>query len=443
MKARAVVSIGAVLGSGMLLGVFNAACSSDNSSGGSPSTGGTTPVAGTSAGGSATAGTGGSAAGTGGSATGGTGMGLMMINGMCPPNSVKRMDNLCYCQPTTLSACKDGCGDFMTDPDRCGGCDTKCTAQQTCSAGKCGKDPTVVVPAAAGCGAMKLAVSGGKIYYTDKMHGTVSSVAVAGGAPTAVATAQMGPTLLSVTADKVFWLATGAKQIMSAPVAGGAATAVLKAAEAMDIGGFALTPDGMNVVYSTGTFVKKVPAAGGADAVEVGHEDSGIPKALAVTDKFVGYPADINGDVDVMQLMATPSVCASEDAMGVVNKDCKRLARSQGSLNFDSIYIIGDNTYWANQTSIYTSSASMPSGFNETIVQANSPTANGITAFAIAKDVVYLADDSGVIYSSPLMKDSMPTQLVRGQKAPSSIAVDDANIYWADGDCSIKSLPLK
>jgi hypothetical protein len=440
MKARAVVSIGAVLGSGMLVGVFNAACSSENTTGGSPSTGGTTPVAGTSSGGSATAGTGGTG-GSGGSATGGTGMGLMMINGMCPPNSVKRMDSLCYCQPTTLSACKDGCGDFMTDPDRCGNCDTKCTTQQTCTAGKCGKDPTVVVPAAAGCGSMKLAVSGGKIYYTDQMHGTVSSVPVAGGAPASVATAQMGPTLLSVTTDKVFWLATGAKQVFSAALAGGAATAAFPA-EAMDVGGFALTPDGMNVVYSTGTTVKKVPVAGGA-ATEVGHEDSGIPRALAVTDKYVGYPADTNGDVDVMQLMGTPSVCASEDAMGVVNKDCKRLARSQGSLNFDSIYIIGDNVYWANQTSIYTSSANMPSGFNETIVQANSPTANKISAFAIAKDVVYLADDSGVIYSSPLMKDSMPTQLVRGQKEPSSIAVDDANIYWADGDCAIKSLPLK
>jgi hypothetical protein len=302
----------------------------------------------------------------------------------------------------------------------------------------------VVVPAAAGCGSMMIAVSAGKLYYTDKMHGTVSSVAVAGGAPTSVATAQMAPTLLSVTADKVFWLATGAKQIYSAPLAGGAATGVLKAPETEEIGGFALTPDGMSVVYSAKTFIKKVPAAGGADAVEVGHEDSGIPKALAVTDKFVGYPADINGDVDVMQLMATPSVCASEDAMGgVVNKDCKRLARSQGSLNFNSIFIIGDNAYWANQTSIYTSSASMPSGFNDSVVQANSPTANGITAFTIVNNVVYLSDDSGVIYSAPLMKDSMPTQLVRGQKAPTSIAADDANLYWADGDCSIKSLPLK
>ncbi|HVY28903.1 MAG TPA: hypothetical protein VHB79_20240 [Polyangiaceae bacterium] len=440
MKARAVVSIGAVLGSTMLVGMFNAACSSDNS-GGSTSAGGTAPVAGTNTGGSATAGTGGSSAGSGGSATGG-GMGLMMINGMCPANSVKRMDGLCYCQPTTLSACMDGCGDFMTDPDRCGGCDTKCTAQQTCNAGKCGKDPTVVVPAAAGCGSMKIAVAGGKLYYTDMMHGTVSSVATTGGTPMAVATGQMGPTLLSVTADKVFWLASTAKQIMSAPIAGGAATPLLKAAEAMDIGGFALTPDGMSVVYSTATFVKKVPAAGGADAVEVGHEDSGIPKALAVTDKFVGYPADINGDVDVMQLMDTPSVCASEDS-AVMNKDCKRLGRSQGALNFDTIYIIGDNTYWANQASIYTSSASMPSGFNETIVQANSPTANKITAFAIAKDVVYLADDSGLVYTSPLMKDSMPTQIARGQTSPSSIAVDDTNVYWADGDCSIKSLPLK
>lgn len=441
MKARAVLSIGAVLGSGMLVGVFNAACSSDNSgatAGGPSNTSGAGTTAGTNSGGS---GAGGAAAGSSAGGTMAAGGGLMMVDGKCPTNSVKKMDGLCYCQPTTLSQCADGCGDFMTDPDHCGSCTTKCMGEQSCNAAKCGATPTVVVPAAAGCGSMKIAVAGGNIYYTDKMHGTVSSVPVAGGTPKQLAMGQMAPTLLSVTASKLFWLASGSKSIMGAGLDGTGAMAVVPA-EAMDIGGFTVSADGASLYYSTTTYVYKVPAAGGAKA-EVGHEDSGIPKALAVTDKFVGYPADINGDVDVMQLTATPSVCASEDAMGVVNKDCKRLARSQGTLNFDSIFIIGDNAYWANQTSIYTSSASMPSGFNDTITQASSPTANAITAFTVTADKVYLADDSGYLYSAPLMMMATPTPLARGQMAPSSVATDATNVYWANGDCSIKSLPLQ
>jgi hypothetical protein len=251
----------------------------------------------------------------------------------------------------------------------------------------------------------------------------------------------MAPTLLSVTATDVFWLASGAKAVMSAPLAGGGNPTTVVMPQTDAIGGFTLSEDGKTVYFAAGKVVSKVASTGGTPT-EVGHEDSGIPKALAVSGTFVGYPTDINGDVDVMKITGTPSVCASEDAM-VPNKDCARLARSQGSLNFDTIYIIGDNAYWANQTSIYTSSASMPSGFNDTITQATSPTAGGITAFTINKNVVYLADDSGYIYSAPLMLMSEAKTLARGQTKPTSMAADDANVYWANGDCSIVSLPLK
>lgn len=446
MKARAVVSIGVVLGGGLLMGVLNGACSSkEEPTAGGPSTSGAGTTAGTSSTGGGGAGNNG---GTGGAAAGtaGTGMaqggGLALVDGKCPPNSVKRMDMLCYCQPMTLSACADGCGDFMTDPDHCGNCTTKCTTQQACNAGKCSADPKVLVPAAAGsCDSIQIAVSGANLYFTNKMAGTVNSVPVAGGAVAPLATGQMAPTLLKVTADKLFWLASGAKSVMTAPLTGMNPTALVPA-QATDIGGFTLSEDGMTLYFAAGKVVSKVPVAGGA-AAEVGHEASGIARALAVSGTLIATPVDVNGDVDVMTIGATPAVCASENDVGETNANCARLARSQGSLNFDNIFIVGDNAYWANGLNISTSSAKMPSGFNDQVTSSTSPTANGLTAFTIVKNVVYFADDSGVVFSSPLTVNSTAATVARGQMAPTSIAADDANVYWANKDCSIVSLPLK
>ena len=444
MKAKAMVSVGVVMGSAVLAGMLISACSSDTPNqqpaAGSPGASGSNMTSGGS-GGSGGVATGGG--GTGGSAQGG---GLAMVDGHCPPNSLKHADNLCYCQPSTLTACSNGCGDLQTDPDRCGNCDTKCMPSQACAAGKCGAAPTTLVPAAAGCGAMHLAVAGGTLYWTDKMHGTVSSVATAGGMPKPLATGQMAPTLLSVTATSLFWLATGSNSVMTAPLAGTTPMPVFTPpALTAPIGGFTLSADGMSLLYSTKTAVMKTTAAPGGTPAEVGHEDSGIPRALAAVGDFIAYPADVNGDVDVMKVVpGMPSVCASEDAAPpVVNLNCNRLARSQGTLNFDNIFIVGDNVYWVNGLQVSTSSASMPSGFNETVVGITSPDAQVISAFSIYKNFVFVADDAGFISKAPLMVDAPVTTLARAQMAPTSIVADDANVYWATSDCAIMSLPLQ
>jgi hypothetical protein len=441
MKAKAMVSVGVVLGSSVFVGMLMSACSSDNTNSGS--TAGAPGASGnnTTTGGVATGGGGAASGGGGASSQGG---GLMMVDGKCPPNSIKHPDMLCYCQPATLTACASGCGDLMTDPDRCGNCDTKCMPTQACSAGKCTPAPTALVPAAAGCGAIHLATAGSTLYWTDKMHGTVSSVAKTGGAPAVLAMNQMAPTLLTATATSLFWLASGAKSIMTSPISGMTPMAVFTPPAMDDIGGFTLSADGMSVIYSTKTSIMKTTAAPGGTPAEVGKEDSGIPRAVAAVGDFIAYPADVNGDVDVMKVVAgMPSLCASEDSMTAMNKNCNRLARSQGSLNFENIYIVGDNVYWVNGTQLSTSSASMPTGFNDTVAQTTNPAATLISAFSISDNVAYFADDAGYIYKAPLMPNATVTTLARGQMTPSSIVSDGTNVYWATSDCAIMSLPLK
>jgi len=405
-----------------------------------PSAGGSTATGGSSVqptGGTATGGTANGGANTGGTAAGGSsGAGGASA---CPPNSVKHADDgMCHCQPASLMMCADGCGDFMTDPDHCGGCMTKCTATQACNAGKCTVAPTPVVPAPATCGGMHLAVNAGKLYYTDSMAGTVSSVAITGGAPTPLVSAQMKPTTIMVNGTALFWLAFGAKAVMTSPLTGGAGAAVTPTSTD-DINGF--TIDGTTLYWAAGFKVSKMPIAGGAP-VEVGHEDSGVPHGLAVAGMYIGYPAAVNGDIDVMKMVeGTPAVCASEDSVTAVNKNCGRLARSQGDLVLDSIFIIGDDAYWANMAQITTSSASAPTGFNTTVT--NSPSDKKITAFTVAGGKVYFADESGGVFQSPLTANSTATSIARGQKNPTSVAADDANVYWANEDCSIMSAPLK
>jgi hypothetical protein len=437
------LSVGLVLTSGLLVSGVVTACSSTNepikagpsSAGAASTTGGSAATAGSTATG-----------GTGGATAGGAGTSFPPVNDKCGANTTKR-NGLCYCQPATLSACADGCGDFQTDADHCGNCETKCAATQACRAGKCTTTPTAVVPAIAGCGSIKLAVAGGTLYFTDKMHGSVQSVATTGGTVKALVPGQMSPTQIAVNGEALYWLASGTKQVMTSTLAGATPTEVVKSAAA-DIGGFTFSEDGKTLYFSAGTKVSKISATPGTTAaVEVGHEESGIPHALAVSGKLVAYPADLNGDVDIMTMVeGTPSICASPDSMVEKNTSCARVARSQGGLYLDAVYIVGDNAYWLNGPQVVTSPANIPDGAsstNNTVATASNPNALAGTAMAIVKDQVYFSDDTGSIYAAALKVNADVATIARGQMSPTSITADDANVYWANADCSIMSAPLK
>jgi hypothetical protein len=437
-------SVGRLLASGLMVGAVLTACSGkEDALKPGPTTAGS-GTGGSNLGGSAvtTSGAAGASGGTTAGGSGGAATGMPPIGDKCGANSVKHPDGLCYCQPATLSACVSGCGDFQTDADRCGNCDTKCGATQACRAGKCTPEPTVVVPAAAGCGSIRLAVAAGTLYWTDKMHGTVQSIATTGGTAKSLVTAQMAPTQIAVNGTALYWLAGGSKSIMTATLAGATPTAVMPAATA-EIGGFTFSEDGKTLYFSAGTVVSKTTAAPGGTPTEVGHEESGIPHALAVSGGLIAFPADLNGDVDIMTLVAgTPSVCASPDSTVATNTSCLRVARSQGNLYLDAVYIVGGKAYWLNGTQVVSSPA-MGTPSNDTIATAANPNAVNGTTMAIIDGQVYFADDVGSIYQAPLMINAPVATLARGQMKPSSITADASNVYWANSDCSIMSTPLK
>jgi hypothetical protein len=445
MMAWSKLSVGLLVGGGVAASALSTACSSKDT----PVQAGPSTMAGTSNAGGAAATAGASAGGSGGASAGtsaggsGGAVGFPPMGDKCGSNTVKHPDGLCYCQPASLSACTDGCADFQTDANHCGGCDTKCEATQACRAGKCTASPTALVPAAPGCGAIHLALGGSTLYWTDEMHGTVQSIAASGGTAMPLVTGQLAPTQIAVNGTALYWLASGSKAIMTAPLAGGTATQVAKS-DTADIGGFTFSEDGKTLYFSAGTVVSKTSATPGGAVTEVGHEDSGIPHALAVAGNLIAYPADLNGDVDIMTMVeGTPAVCASEDSMTATNLNCARVARSQGGLFLDSMYLIGGKAYWLNGPQVVTTAAINPDGANETVATATNPNALAGSSMTIAGTQVYFADDTGYIYSAPLMVSAEVATLARGQMNPTSMVADDAKLYWANTDCSIMSVPLK
>ncbi len=448
--ASSKLSVGLVLVSGLAVSSLIAACGEKvEEIKPGPTPGGqttTTPRGGSKATGGSSSGTSGTGGGSSGATTGGTGgapIGVPPVDGKCVTNAVKHVaDMLCYCQPSTLTMCANGCGDFQTDPDRCGNCDTKCEAAQACTAGKCTASPKVLAPVAAGCGSMLLTVAGGTVYWTDKLHGSVNSVAATGGTPKAIVTALTAPTQIAVNGAALYWIA--GMQIMTAPLAGGTATPVLKTAATTVINGFTFSEDGMTLYFANDKMINKTTAVAGGAITLVGTEEKGIPHALAVAGDLLVYPAETTGDIDVMTMIdGTPAVCASPDSLKAVNAHCDRLARSQGNLYYDAIYVIKGNAYWLNGNQVSGNPVVNPTGVNDIIAQATSASAINGTALTIVRDIAYFTDDSGYVYSAPVMKNAPVTTLARAQMKPTSIAADDANLYWANGDCSIMALPLK
>lgn len=412
--------------------------------------------------------------------------------GKCPMRGAYARDGgICLCQADVPNVCDGVCVDVKTNNDHCGACATKCGPTSVCSDGTCSAPPTVVLAAptpaagadggAATCGPLTLAVAGTTLYWTDTLGGTVNSIPVAGGSPTVVASAQAAPTHLQVVGGDVFWLASGEKKIMKAALAAGTPTLVV-AAPATDgqVGGFAVTADGLTVYFSSskadttvrpqGT-ISKVAAAGGAITV-LAAQDHGVPSAVAVDGTTVAFPVNGNGDVNAISFAsATLAQCGLPPADGgseEIDINCSRLGRSQGELFPDDIFAFGGAAYWLDGASLKRGATSGNSVGTYEVVTA---TLNGGTFTAFTMDgatTSYLAEGGAqtcatwkdasqttcLVYGpaapaslqkAPLVNDATAVPLARFVDAndaktaahATSVAVDGSSVYFATTNCAI------
>jgi membrane-bound inhibitor of C-type lysozyme len=368
-------------------------------------------------------------------------------NGHCVSGAYPRDGIGCMCLSNVPNVCVDKCTDIRTDNDNCGACGTKCDANASCNAGKCGPVPVVVVPAAAGCTSLHIAVGGTSLYWTDEGHGTVKSMPLAGGAGATVAMAETTPTSLVVAGTTVFWLSG---KMIRKSTAGAAATTVVTSPD--PINGFTASVDGATVYFSALTKVMQVPAAGGAAVVVASEEHAGVPGALALDGTTLVYPCDINGDVDVVELAAGKvSSCGAEDDAGaLVQVMCTRIARSQGSLFLGSILATGHRAYWADNPTIKGGDSTPGAAQSNDSIASTASTNGSISALTNSGTTLLFAEydkampaTSGYIDKAPLVKDSTTIILARAQNAPGSIAADTTKVYWSTGDCKIMSTLLQ
>lgn len=341
------------------------------------------------------------------------------------------------------------CVDVMTDAENCGVCGFACDPTAECNGGLCGFAPTVLVPAATGCGSLHLALDGATLYFTDTLHGTVNSVD-ATGVVTPIATDQMAPTVLLVNRNILYWLNTGSNEIMTVSTSGGTPTAfvsippgVTDAGVPNDITNFTIAR-GSILFYATAKSIYKLSVTPGVALEEVGHDDLGIPKALAVDLHLLVFPTD-QGDVEVIDIVDfDPAVCAKADSTTAMPNHCVRAAEAQTDLNLDSVAVIGDTIYYANGPQILSNSGTAPTATPNTIATA-SATATRVSGFTINNDTVYFADDAGVISKAPLLTNATATKLARTQAdsstspttGVSSLVASGTTLYWANPACEI------
>jgi hypothetical protein len=450
------LTIGALLlGSVLFVSNFVACSGGDSNETGMA---GTTGASGTTGAGGVTGAAGtspndGGAAGTGSIPDGGS---ATLADGKCATGAFKR-DGVCQCQGSVPNICGDICTDIKTDNDNCGACGNKCTGSATCNGGTCGPQATNVLPKVAGCGELSIALTADKIFYADKTHGTISSIAKTGGAPTVLtgATTEKAPTAITVSGTNVLWInnVPGAGQSVTSTIrksANGAAPVDLVTATADGGGIRGLVTDGTTVYYSTGVYVKSVPMAGGTPTDVAMEEHEGIPGALAMEGTKIVYPTDLNGDVDVITVVpGTVAKCGKEDPANpgsYLMVNCVRLARSQGSLKKEVILAFGGWAYWIDGTAIKGGELA-PAG-TAANDQIGSTLLNPIAGMAVnpAKSNIYFTEFdnnaptgmSGLVQKTGKAKESTQTPIARNQVAPGSIAVDATKVFWA-ADCAINA----
>jgi hypothetical protein len=315
--------------------------------------------------------------------------------------------------------------------------------------------PTMLV-SAPGAVDVQLVVAGGNVYWTEKAKGTVNSIPVAGGATTALATAQMLPGPLSVDGTTVYW-ANGDGVVMKKAGAGAGAAAIFLPATTNPTADDA-DANTVNALLASagslyvGRFVEslKVPMAGGAPVV-LSHSpasDKGRPGAF-VLDAAHLYQTELVHQAITRETLDGMQNGLIEDHVTHVALAPDRIAVSQGALVTDAIALSGSNVVWADGNNIKTKKVTAAENDSFTVI-GNSAGYNAISGFVLSGTTLYLAettDDN--IQKMKLLVDldaactNQGTVIATGQSNAGQLAADATNVYWRTcgaTDCQIMKL---
>jgi len=271
-----------------------------------------------------------------------------------------------------------------------------------------------------------------------------------GAAPVSLAANQKSPRALLAAGGALYWINGGDNTVMRASLADAASPTpvVSVATDAGEDAVGAIAVSGATLYYAVVDRIYRTLTTGGASTLVGTAQQSGVVSALAFDTVNLYYPTKIHNDVEIMAL--TPSADGGSQT--------SRIAESQGGLYFDTIVVIGSQAYWANNEALRRGSTDH--GLNTTTVTS---TANfsTVTGFAIGSTHAYLGEGGdggqlGFVEKAPLDTDAAAPDgaakiIARDQKAPNSLVLDAAKVYWSTRDvgadasgavgCTIVSAP--
>lgn len=336
----------------------------------------------------------------------------------------------------------------------------------------------VVLARAPGCGAARLALAGGTLYWTERATGAVKKLVVTSdaGPPTLVASNQPSPGPIAADDTAVYWSNEGDRTIRTAPLGGdggvadggasdgGAAAPLLTATAVVS----ALAAGDGVLYYSAGASTYEVPRAGGASKTLATFATCrpSTPGALAVGAGYLYQTTDLlqfitRERTDGTQLGNNPCVAADAGAPQIAIPET--VTHTQGALLLDALYVTASEVVWADHTWIGAKTvASLAQATSRDVAQ--SAGSNLITGFVVTGASVYLAenDDPGggptahTIQIAPLgaaatdAETPTATVIATGQRGARSFVADATHVYWAThepsatsrapDDCAIVSL---
>jgi hypothetical protein len=371
-------------------------------------------------------------------------------------------NGVCTCSSWTPTACDGACVNTMRDAANCGACGRGCGPTSTCIAGACGPPVTNVVPPAPGCGSLNLATNGRALFWTDQGHGTVRSQPLDGCEATTIVSGEASPTLLTADGATLAWVTSSSTKAAGSNVYDATTTTATLRALALPGGaprdlvtetnttggivGLVLSADGRTLYYSAGPRVRAVPVAGGA-AFDVGHEEAGIPTALARDGDMIAYVAALDdNDIDTITVKdGVVASCGRADAAGnVPMTNCVRSRGCNPEAFLGGLVLHDQRVYWIDGMNVEGFPLTAATPASKDIIATGDSQGGAPSGFAGGPDYIYFAAgdaSDAVINRTAYASGSTAVSIARGQRVPSSLVVAGSALYWATADCAINSVP--
>lgn len=327
----------------------------------------------------------------------------------------------CVCDDKyTMCPGTNTCSDLQNDKDHCGTCAQSCA--DGCATGRC-----FTRLASLATSPTDMAVNATHVYFTMQNEGTVSRVSRSGGAVQVLASLQPYPMRIALDGNNVYWLTTGTGNggtnldgsVMKLPLTGGSAVALAT----MEPYPQALTVDASHVYWTNALgpglaagSVMKVPIAGGSKVELVSTGDYTSPRGIAV-DATAVYWINMGEAAFPGSIMKVPL------AGGTAAKLATVIFPVELALNGGTLYF----TCW--ETNAGVEKLSTAGGSPEVVWSKPVDQSARIAADASS---LYLAH--GSTGQSALLKIDLGTG-ASSTVVPMAfaIALDDKNIFWADG----------